>query len=189
MPEVPIEQLRPTCDPASLPFRNDCGGANRYVGLIGQERAVEAIKFGLAMDRPGLQHRRLRRARNRPHDGDPRVPAGDVRDQSAAGRVVLRQQLRRPVPASRHAVPPGPGSAFARAMAVDDMPRLARLIPRTFCFGGLHQPPGPDRQFGAASAGGAFLRPGGARQGSRIPATGQPGGLLPDPAEGRGAGR
>ena len=53
MPEVPIDQLRPTCDPASFSFETTAE-VQPLVGLIGQERAVEAIKFGLAMEGAGF---------------------------------------------------------------------------------------------------------------------------------------
>lgn len=53
MPEVPLSQLRPTCDPAIFTF-NTTAELPSYVGLIGQERAVEAIKFGLAITDRGF---------------------------------------------------------------------------------------------------------------------------------------
>jgi lon-related putative ATP-dependent protease len=45
LPEVPIDQLRPTCDPAGFPFETTAEVAP-HVGLIGQERAVEAPGTG-----------------------------------------------------------------------------------------------------------------------------------------------
>lgn len=51
--EVPPDDLRPLVDPASFRFETTAS-LEPYVGLIGQERAVSAIKFGLAMTSPGF---------------------------------------------------------------------------------------------------------------------------------------
>lgn len=49
---LPPEELRWTCDPASLPFASTAElEANREI--IGQDRALEAITLGLEMDAPG----------------------------------------------------------------------------------------------------------------------------------------
>jgi hypothetical protein len=45
------EELRATCDPATLPFRSTAALEPLH-GLIGQERALEATTFGIGM-RPG----------------------------------------------------------------------------------------------------------------------------------------
>src|SRR5262249_47712679 len=50
--EVPPEDLRPLVDPATFSFETTAS-LEPYVGLIGQERAVSAIKFGLSMTSPG----------------------------------------------------------------------------------------------------------------------------------------
>jgi lon-related putative ATP-dependent protease len=46
------EELRATCDPASLPFRSTAELAP-FEGLIGQERALNATTFGIGMKRGG----------------------------------------------------------------------------------------------------------------------------------------
>ena len=48
---LPPERLRPVCDPAAL-----SGAAQESTddGLIGQERALDAIAFGVAIDQPGF---------------------------------------------------------------------------------------------------------------------------------------
>lgn len=53
MPAVPIAELRPACDPAVFSFETTAD-VEPYVGLIGQERAVEALKFGLSIESRGF---------------------------------------------------------------------------------------------------------------------------------------
>ena len=50
--EVPIESLRRRCDPSQFAAAAACE-VSTTAGFIGQERAVRAIEFGLALDRPG----------------------------------------------------------------------------------------------------------------------------------------
>ncbi len=50
--EVPPEMLRWTCDPDSLGFENT-GECQQIKGIIGQERALTAIRMGLEIDSPG----------------------------------------------------------------------------------------------------------------------------------------
>ncbi|MFP5507238.1 MAG: ATP-dependent protease, partial [Gammaproteobacteria bacterium] len=47
-----VEQLATVCDPAELSFGSTEELADLDV-IFGQERALEAIRFGLAVDRPG----------------------------------------------------------------------------------------------------------------------------------------
>ena len=114
MVQVPVEELRPTRDPASFSFQTTAE-VEPHVGLIGQDRAIEAIKFGLAIESKGF---------NICVAGEPgtgRTTA--IREylevfapgQAAAGRVVLRQQLPGPAPAARPALAAGPGRACSRA--------------------------------------------------------------------------
>jgi len=49
---VPIEKLRWTCDPDSLGFENT-GECEQIKGIIGQERALTAIRMGLEISSPG----------------------------------------------------------------------------------------------------------------------------------------
>lgn len=51
-PEVPVEQLRWRLDPTTLPFETT-DDLKPLREIIGQERAVEAFKFGMGIDRRG----------------------------------------------------------------------------------------------------------------------------------------
>jgi lon-related putative ATP-dependent protease len=53
VPEVPISKLRPTVDPATFPFETTAE-LSPHLGLIGQDRAIEALKFGLGIDSKGF---------------------------------------------------------------------------------------------------------------------------------------
>lgn len=50
--EVPPEKLRWTCDPNAFGFENT-GECEEIKGIIGQERALTAIRMGLEIDSPG----------------------------------------------------------------------------------------------------------------------------------------
>ena len=50
--EVPVESMRRRCEPAQF-AAEPASDASATTGFIGQERAVRAIEFGLAVDRPG----------------------------------------------------------------------------------------------------------------------------------------
>ena len=50
--ELPPSKLRSTCYPAQFKFKNT-GQVSPLDGVIGQERAVRAIGFGLDMNSPG----------------------------------------------------------------------------------------------------------------------------------------
>ncbi len=130
MPEVSVNDLRPTCDPASFPFETT-NEIQPHVGLIGQQRAVDAIKFGLAMDSPGF---------NIVVTGEP-----------GTGRTTAIREYLQAISAAK-APPdewcyvnnfndsyqpramqfrPGRGSAFARAMS-SMIAEAREVIPRTF---------------------------------------------------------
>jgi len=49
---LPADKLRYTCDPAKLPLDVD-GGNHRDLDIIGQERALDALRMGLAIRKPG----------------------------------------------------------------------------------------------------------------------------------------
>ncbi len=53
MPQVPLNELRPRVDPSIFSFQTT-EEVPPHIGLIGQDRAVEAIKFGLAMEGIGF---------------------------------------------------------------------------------------------------------------------------------------
>ncbi len=53
MSKVPLSELRPRVNPASFSFQTTAE-VPPHVGLIGQDRAIEAIKFGLAIESKGF---------------------------------------------------------------------------------------------------------------------------------------
>src|SRR4051812_3435298 len=53
MPEVPISDLRPVCDPSVYTFGNTAE-ITPYAGLIGQDRALDATRFGLSIESKGF---------------------------------------------------------------------------------------------------------------------------------------
>src|SRR5688572_20644848 len=53
MAKVPLSELRPTCDPSVFTFETTAD-VTPHLGLIGQERAVEALRFGLAIESKGF---------------------------------------------------------------------------------------------------------------------------------------
>jgi lon-related putative ATP-dependent protease len=130
VPEVPIEQLRPTCDPSTFTFETTNEVAP-HIGLIGQDRAVDAIRFGLGMDSFGF---------NIVVTGEPGT------GRTTAIREYLQEiSLTKAPPdewcyVNNFADPyqpramqfrPGQGSAFARAMS-SMITEARELIPRTF---------------------------------------------------------
>jgi predicted ATP-dependent protease len=52
VPPLPAAQLRRACDPASLPFATT-EELQDFADVLGQSRAVEAIRFGVGMERDG----------------------------------------------------------------------------------------------------------------------------------------
>jgi predicted ATP-dependent protease len=53
VPEVAVERLRKACDPATLPCR-DSSEMKPLEAIIGQERAVRSLRFGLGIRDPGF---------------------------------------------------------------------------------------------------------------------------------------
>jgi len=53
MSKVPLSELRPRVDPASFSFETTAD-VPPHIGLIGQDRAIEAIKFGLDIESKGF---------------------------------------------------------------------------------------------------------------------------------------
>ena len=51
--EVPVEELRVTIDPQSLPFKNTESLEPPGTPVLGQERASDAIDFGIGMKADG----------------------------------------------------------------------------------------------------------------------------------------
>jgi hypothetical protein len=54
--EVPFEKLRWSLDPATLPFETT-DDLKPLKEIIGQNRAVEAFRFGMGIDKPGYNVR------------------------------------------------------------------------------------------------------------------------------------
>jgi lon-related putative ATP-dependent protease len=52
-PEVPVEELRAYVDPKTLPFENTASLEPVKERVLGQERAIEAIQFGMGMKTDG----------------------------------------------------------------------------------------------------------------------------------------
>jgi len=52
-PEVPITELRAYVDPDSLPFETTASLEPPEIGVVGQERAIEAIQFGMGLKESG----------------------------------------------------------------------------------------------------------------------------------------
>jgi len=130
MAEVPVSELRPRCDPASFPFETTAE-VKPHFGLIGQERAIEALKFGLSIESKGF---------NVVVSGEP----GTGRTTAIREYLELVSATKSPPdewlyvnnfadPHQPRAIrlPPGKGREFQKRMA--EMIVEARdLIPRTF---------------------------------------------------------
>ncbi len=52
-PELSVSELRAAIDPESLPFEDAASLESLEERIIGQERAIEAMKFGMGMKKPG----------------------------------------------------------------------------------------------------------------------------------------
>ena len=130
MAEVPLSELRPACDPASFSFETTAE-VEPYVGLIGQDRAIDAIKFGLSIESQGF---------NICVSGEPGT------GRTTAIREYLQAHAEgRPPPdewcyvhnfADAHRprairLPPGKGAAFKGAMAAM-IAEAKERIPSTF---------------------------------------------------------
>jgi hypothetical protein len=128
--EVALSDLRPACDPSSFPFETTAD-VQPHFGLIGQDRAIEALKFGLSIESKGF---------NVVVSGEPgtgRTTAiREYLQQVSAGKAPPDEWLYVNNFADPHQprairMPPGKGREFQRQMA--DMINEARdLIPRTF---------------------------------------------------------
>ncbi len=130
MTEVPISELRPVCDPEKFSF-NTTADLEPYIGLIGQDRAIEAIKFGLSIESRGF---------NICVSGEPGT------GRTTAIREYLETFARGKPPSNEfcyvnnfnephepHAIelPPGKGRAFAYAMELM-ITEAQQRIPQTF---------------------------------------------------------
>lgn len=98
-----IPQLRWRCQPQALGFRTTAD-VEAAQGIVGQMRAVEALRFGLEISAPG--HNLY------------------VRGLSGTGRLTL---VRRVLEDVRPGVRLGPDYAYVHRFAQPDRPRLLRL--------------------------------------------------------------
>ena len=130
MPEVPIELLRPNCDPNSFAFETTAE-IDPHVGLIGQARAIEAIKFGLGIESQGF---------NIVVTGEPGTGRSTaIREhlqEVASGKTgpdewVYVNNFTDPYKPIALRLPPGRGAIFARSMTAM-IEEAHELIPRTF---------------------------------------------------------
>jgi lon-related putative ATP-dependent protease len=130
LPEVPVEQLRPKCDPDSFSFATTAE-VPPHTGLIGQARAIEAIKFGLGMESQGF---------NIVVTGEPGTGRSTaIREHLqavATGKPgpdewLYVNNFTDPYKPIALRLPAGKGEVFARSMAamIDE---ARELIPRTF---------------------------------------------------------
>src|SRR3954453_19281360 len=78
-----------SCDPAELPF-GLCSELEEEPGLIGQERAVEALRFALRMRGKGYNIYALGAKRYWPAQYGREAAAGEGGGRADAARLVLR---------------------------------------------------------------------------------------------------
>ena len=110
-------QLRWRCDPARFAFKTTEELGDCPINIIGQPRALEALRLGLRVRSRRLQHLRQRERRQRPLDRRPPHAGGAGAGRGAAGRPRLRPQLpRTPISRGCCVFPPGQGKAFREAM-------------------------------------------------------------------------
>ncbi len=130
MLEVALSDLRPSCDPASFSFTTT-EEVEPFVGLIGQDRASQAIRFGLSIDSKGF---------NVCVSGEPGT------GRTTAIREYLEEYARGKPPADDWCyvhnfqephrpkalrLPAGVGRAFCQSMA-SAISEAKERIPRTF---------------------------------------------------------
>jgi lon-related putative ATP-dependent protease len=130
VPEVPISDLRPAVDPSSFPFETTAE-VSPHVGLIGQDRAIEAIKFGLGIDSKGF---------NIVVTGEPGTGRSTAirdyleqvsADKPAPDEWVYVNNFLDPYRPRALRFPPGRGSDFAARMA-SMIAEAREVIPRSF---------------------------------------------------------
>ena len=101
------------CDPAELPFAV-CSELEEAPGLIGQERAVEAVQFAMRMRRKGYNVYALGPTGTGRHSAGRRSAARQGGDRADAPGLVLRQQLRRSAATPSPAAAAGPRRRIRR---------------------------------------------------------------------------
>jgi predicted ATP-dependent protease len=130
VPEVPISELRPTVDPATFPFETTAD-LSPHLGLIGQDRAIEALKFGLGIAGKGF---------NVIVTGEPgtgrstaiREYLEDVsKEKPAPDDWCYVNNFQDPYRPRALRFPPGKGTVFTNAMTAM-IAEAREVIPRTF---------------------------------------------------------
>ena len=110
---LPAPSLRRRCDPASFSFGTTADLPD-VPGIIGQERAEEAVRFAIGIRRYGYNLYALGTSGMGKHGFVRAFLERQAAGREGAPRLVLRPRLRRPAAAPRAAPAAGPGAA-ARA--------------------------------------------------------------------------
>ncbi len=130
MTEVPISELRPVCDPEKFSFETTAD-LEPYIGLIGQDRAIEAIKFGLSIESRGF---------NICVSGEPGTGRTTAireyletfaRGKPPSNEFCYVNNFNEPHEPRAIELPPGKGRAFAYAMELM-ISEAQQRIPQTF---------------------------------------------------------
>ena len=108
MPELSAGSLRNFCDESCLTFQTTAD-LPPLRAIIGQDRAVQSLEFGLGIREKGYNIYAAGQAGYRQDHRHHRVPPGTRCLHDATVRLVLRTELPRPKPASRHAASQGQG--------------------------------------------------------------------------------
>ena len=130
MPEVSPADLRPHCDPSIYDFATTAE-VEPFVGLIGQDRAVEALKFGLSIQSKGFNVC----VSGAPGTGRTTAVLDYVRSYAAAGAVpqdwCYVYNFRDPNRPNALGLPPGRGRELCVMMAAM-IHEAKERVPRTF---------------------------------------------------------
>lgn len=113
--EVPLDKLRWRCPPESLTFETPAA-ANTNLNLIGQERAVQAIKLGLQVRAPGYNIY----VGGPPGTGKATITQALLNERKGKGPtppdICYVHNFQRPEAPQLIFLPPGRGTALAQAM-------------------------------------------------------------------------
>lgn len=113
--EVPLDQLRWRCPPESLTFETTTA-TNNNLNIIGQERAVQAIKLGLQMRAPGYNIY----VGGPPGTGKATVTQALLNERKGKGPtppdICYVHNFQRPEAPQLIFLPPGRGTALAQAL-------------------------------------------------------------------------
>ncbi|HEY7270020.1 MAG TPA: ATP-binding protein, partial [Dehalococcoidia bacterium] len=130
MPELTPEQLRPVCDPSIFSFTTTAE-LEPLVGLVGQDRAIDALKFGLDIQSKGFNVC----VAGEPGTGRETAVLDYVRTVAATRPVpdewCYVHNFREPHRPNALRLPPGRGRAFCQVMNAVINEAKDR-VPRTF---------------------------------------------------------